>query len=64
MVVHTYFLANLGPLAEHGTRATWIRNLLAAGGIDAESNDGFTNSADAGKAFAESGFGDRLYLRN
>ena len=33
----------------------WIGNLLAAGGIDAEGNDGFTNSADAGKAFAESG---------
>ncbi|MGI9409757.1 MAG: methylmalonyl-CoA mutase family protein, partial [Hyphomicrobiaceae bacterium] len=49
------FLANLGPLAEHGTRATWIRNLLAAGGIDAQSNDGFTNSADAGNAFAENG---------
>ena len=49
------FLANLGPIAEHGTRATWIRNLLVAGGIGAESNDGFTNSADAGKAFAESG---------
>ena len=49
------FLANLGPLAEHGARATWIRNLLAAGGIGAEGQDGFTNSADAGKAFAASG---------
>jgi methylmalonyl-CoA mutase len=49
------FLANLGPLAEHGARATWIRNLLAAGGIDALTNDGFTNSADTGKAFSESG---------
>ena len=48
------FLANLGPLAEHGTRATWIRNLLAAGGVAADSNDGFSNSADVGKAFAES----------
>ena len=49
------FLANLGPLAEHGTRATWIRNFLAAGGIAAGSNEGFSNSADAGKAFADSG---------
>jgi methylmalonyl-CoA mutase len=48
------FLANLGPLAEHNTRAMWIRNLLAAGGIDAIATDGFSNSADAGKAFAES----------
>jgi len=49
------FLANLGTLAEHNTRATWIKNLLAAGGIEAISTDGFTNSADAGKAFADSG---------
>ena len=49
------FLANLGPLAEHGTRATWIRNLLAAGGIEGTTNDGFTNSADAAKAFADCG---------
>lgn len=49
------FLANLGPLAEHNTRATWIGNLLAAGGIEAINTDGFTNSADAGKAFADSG---------
>jgi methylmalonyl-CoA mutase len=49
------FLANLGPLAEHNTRATWIRNMLAAGGIDTINTDGFTNSTDAGKAFADSG---------
>jgi methylmalonyl-CoA mutase len=49
------FLANLGPIAEHNTRALWITNLLAAGGIGVVSNDGFTNSADVGKAFAESG---------
>ncbi len=49
------FLANLGPLAEHGTRATWARNLLAAGGIEASTNDGFANSADVGQAFADSG---------
>ncbi|MEM6495985.1 MAG: methylmalonyl-CoA mutase family protein, partial [Pseudomonadota bacterium] len=49
------FLANLGTLADHGGRATWIGNLLAAGGIAAISNDGFTNSADVGNAFGESG---------
>ncbi|MEM9355387.1 MAG: methylmalonyl-CoA mutase family protein [Pseudomonadota bacterium] len=49
------FLANLGTLADHGGRATWIGNLLAAGGIAAIGNDGFTNSADVGNAFSESG---------
>lgn len=49
------FLANLGPLAAYNTRAGWIRNLLAAGGIEAIDAGGYTNSADAGKAFAESG---------
>ncbi len=49
------FLANLGPVAEHGARATWIRNLLATGGIDAVNSDGFTASGDAGAAFAASG---------
>ncbi len=49
------FLANLGTLADHGGRATWTGNLLAAGGIAAIGNDGFTNSADVGDAFSESG---------
>jgi methylmalonyl-CoA mutase len=49
------FLANLGPLAEFGARASWIANLLAAGGIDVISNDGFTSSADASVALAASG---------
>ncbi len=49
------FLANLGPLAEFGARASWISNLLAAGGIEAISNDGFTASGEAGAAFAASG---------
>lgn len=49
------FLANLGPLADHGARATWIRNLLAAGGIAAIGSDGFTNSSDVGQAFGNSG---------
>ena len=49
------FLANLGDLAAHSTRSTWMRNYLAAGGIEAIGEDGFHNSADAGKAFADSG---------
>jgi hypothetical protein len=35
------FLANLGPPAEHGGRAAWIANLLAAGGIEAIASDSF-----------------------
>lgn len=51
----TVFLANLGPVAEHTARAMWITNLLAAGGIAVTTNEGFTNSADAGAAFQVSG---------
>jgi methylmalonyl-CoA mutase len=49
------FLACLGDLAVHGARATWVRNFLAAGGIEAVSSAALHNSADAGKAFADSG---------
>ena len=42
----TAFLANLGSIPSHKTRATWAQNLLAAVGIDAASNDGF-NDLDA-----------------
>jgi methylmalonyl-CoA mutase len=49
------FLACLGDLAVHGARATWTRNLLAAGGIEAIASAPLHNSADAGKAFADSG---------
>ena len=51
----TVFLANLGPVSEHTTRAMWITNLLAVGGIDVTINEGFTNTSDIGLAFAESG---------
>ena len=49
------FLALLGTPAEYGARSTWISNVLAAGGIATITGDGFTSSADAGRAFAESG---------
>ena len=48
------FLACLGDLPVHGARATWIRNFLAAGGIEAISSEPLHNSTDAGKAFADS----------
>lgn len=49
------FLVTLGTPAEHATRATWVVNLLAAGGVEAIVGEGFPASADAGRAFAESG---------
>jgi methylmalonyl-CoA mutase len=49
------FLAALGDLAVHSTRSTWARNFLAAGGIEAVVGGALHNSADAGKAFADSG---------
>jgi methylmalonyl-CoA mutase len=49
------FLACLGDLAVHSVRATWMRNYLAAGGIEAIASEPLTNSADAGAAFAASG---------
>jgi methylmalonyl-CoA mutase len=49
------FLASLGDLAVHSARTTWIRNFLAAGGLEAVSGGELHNSADAGKAFAASG---------
>jgi methylmalonyl-CoA mutase len=49
------FLAALGELAVHSARTTWMKNFLAAGGIEAITSAPLHNSADAGKAFAESG---------
>ena len=49
------FLASLGELAVHSARSTWARNFLAAGGIEAVAGPALHNSADAGKAFADSG---------
>lgn len=49
------FLANLGTLAEFSARATFARNFFAAGGIEAVGEAGFSATADAGRAFADSG---------
>jgi methylmalonyl-CoA mutase len=48
-------LVCLGDLAVHSARATWMRNLLAAGGIEAVVSAPLHTSADAGAAFAASG---------
>lgn len=48
------FLASLGPIAAHTGRSTWIKNLLAAGGIEALTSDGFVSADDAVTAFKSS----------
>lgn len=48
-------LAALGDLAVHSGRTTWMRNFLAAVGIEAVGGEGVHTSADAGRLFAESG---------
>ncbi len=49
------FLANLGSIPEHLARATFTTNLLAAGGIEALSNDGFEKLDLAVEGFRASG---------
>lgn len=49
------FLATLGSPAAHGPRATWTRNLLAAGGIEAAGGEPLADAGAAAAAFAASG---------
>lgn len=49
------FLANLGAIADHNRRSTWVWNLLAAGGIEGLTSDGYEDVAAAVAAFKESG---------
>lgn len=49
------FLVTLGPLAEYTTRATWITNLLAAGGIATRDQGPIDDAKTAGVAFEETG---------
>lgn len=49
------FLANIGRVADHTLRSTWMKNFLAAGGIEAITNDGFPTPDAAAEAFAKSG---------
>ena len=48
------FLAALGEAADHSGRVTWMKNFLAAGGIEAVVSKPLHSSAEAGKAFADS----------
>ena len=50
----TVAVVALGPEAAHGPRTTWVRNLLAAGGVAAEGGrgDGSDSPVEAAAAFA------------
>lgn len=50
----TVVVAALGPEAAHGPRTTWVRNLLAAGGVAAAGGrgDGAVSPVEAAAAFA------------
>lgn len=50
----TVAVAALGPEAAHGPRTTWVRNLLAAGGVAADGGqgDGADSPVEAAAAFA------------
>jgi methylmalonyl-CoA mutase len=49
------FLANIGSASEFGARATFAKNFFETGGIEAPSNDGFSDRERMLAAFARSG---------
>jgi methylmalonyl-CoA mutase len=49
------FLASIGAVIDHTARSTWVKNYLAAGGIEALTSDGYPDGAAAAEAFASSG---------
>ena len=48
------FLANLGRVSDFNVRANYARDLFAAGGIEANGNDGFASAEKAAQAFKAS----------
>jgi methylmalonyl-CoA mutase len=48
------FLANLGPIAAFTARSTFARNLFEAGGIEAVTNDGFSDQDTLRQAYLAS----------
>lgn len=49
------FLANLGTIAQHTGRATFAKNYFETAGIEAVSNEGFSDAAACAEAFKASG---------
>jgi methylmalonyl-CoA mutase len=65
------FLANLGAISEFGARAAFARNFFEAGGIEAPTNDGFSDREEMIAAFELSGAklaclcsSDQIYTRD
>jgi methylmalonyl-CoA mutase len=48
------FLANLGPVAAFTARATFAKNFFEAGGIEAVTNEGFSDQDKLSRAYSES----------
>ncbi len=48
------FLANLGPISAFTARATFAKNFFEAGGIEAVTNDGFSDQEKLSQAFIDS----------
>ena len=49
------FLASIGDVIDHTVRSTWIKNYLAAGGIEALTSDGYPDAEAAARAFKAAG---------
>jgi methylmalonyl-CoA mutase len=49
------FLASMGEIVDHNVRTTWVKNYLAAGGINALISDGYKSPEEAAAAFEKSG---------
>ena len=49
------FLANIGPIAAFGARATFAKSLFEAGGVETLGNDGFADATETATAFKASG---------
>ncbi len=52
---YTVFLASMGEIADHNVRTTWVKNYLAAGGIETIISDGFESASVAAASFNNSG---------
>jgi methylmalonyl-CoA mutase len=49
------FLASLGEIADHTARSTWVKNMLASGGIASVASDGYASAEAVASAFKASG---------
>jgi methylmalonyl-CoA mutase len=52
---YTVFLASMGEISDHNVRTTWVKNYLAAGGIETLISDGYASASLAAAAFNNSG---------